>query len=232
MNRLALFLGTFMALGFLKPAEGSEVFHFIKTDLDFAIVDDDLAFTWEGDAWVGGDFNKGWFKFEGDIVGGMVEEAEIQALYSRNIARFFDLQVGIRHDFRPNDFGQTSYAVIGLKGLAPYWFEVDVPFFFSEDGDISFRPEVEYEILLTQRLIAEIYFEGNFYFNSNPGKLIGRGLSEIDTGLKIRYEISREFAPYVDFNHIRSFGMDKTQAILSGERAKDFIVRFGASLMF
>ena len=117
-------------------------------------------------------------------------------------------------------------------GLAPYWFEVDVPFFFSEDGDISFRPEVEYEILLTQRLIAEFYFEGDFYLNSNPGKLIGRGLSEIDTGLKIRYEISREFAPYVDFNHLRSFGMDKTQAILSSEKTKDFIVRFGASLMF
>ena len=232
MNKLRHLLLPLLAMLFASPAFADEVFHFVQTDIDLASVDDELAFTWEGDAWIGGDFNRAWFKSEGDIHGGMVEEAEIQALYSRYLGRFFDFQAGVRHDFRPNDFGQTTYAVIGIQGLAPYWFEVDVPFFFSEHGDVSFRPEMEYEILLTQRLIAEVYFEGDFYLTNNPARMIGSGLSEIDTGLKIRYEIIREFAPYIDFNHVRSFGMTKTQAMINGEKTKDFIVRFGARAMF
>ncbi len=232
MNKLKWLLAPLALIATMGQAASEQIFYMVKTDLDFTIVDDDLAVTWEGDAWVGGDFNKGWFKYEGEVVGGRVEEAELQALYSRNIARFFDLQMGIRNDFRPNTLGQTTYAVIGLQGLAPYWFEVDIPLFFSEHGDVSFRPEVEYEILLTQRLVAELYFEGNFYLTSNPAQLIGSGLAVIDTGLKFRYEITREFAPYIDFNHIRSFGMAKTQAILSGEKAKDFVVRFGARVLF
>lgn len=232
MPRVFLALsGLFFLIG-LSPAKADNIFYLVKNDTDFALVDDQLNITWEGHAWVGGDYNKGYFKFEGEVLGSIVEEAELQALYSRNISAFFDFQAGIRHDFRPNALGQTTYAVIGVQGLAPYWFHVDFPFFISEHGDVSFRPEVEYELLFTQRLIAKIYFEGTFQFNSNPAQMIGSGLADIDTGLQIRYEITREFAPYVDINHIRSFGTAKTNALLAGDRTKDLVVRFGASLMF
>lgn len=215
-----------------QSAAAEQVFHFIQADLDIARVDNKVNFTWEGDAWVGGDFNKGWFKVEGESLGGAIEEAEFQALYSRYFTRFFDLQAGIRHDIRPNEFGQTTYAVIGIQGLAPYWFETDTAFFFSEHGDISFRAELEYEILLTQRLIATPYFEANLSLSQNFAQGIGRGLSEIDTGLRIRYEIKREVAPYIDFNYLGLFGTARTLAVASGEKTKDFVIRGGIRLMF
>jgi len=214
------------------PAKADNIFYLVKNDTDFAVVDDQLNITWEGHAWVGGDYNKGYFKYEGEVFGGHVEEAELQALYSRNISHFFDFQAGIRHDFRPNALGQTTYAVIGVQGLAPYWFHVDLPFFISEHGDVSFRPEVDYEILFTQRLIARIYFEGTFQFNSNPAQMIGSGLAGIDAGLQIRYEITRKIAPYIDINHVRSFGKAKMNALLMGEKAKDLVVRIGARVLF
>lgn len=216
----------------LGPIHKHRVFHFVQADLDFASVGGELSFTWEGDAWVGFDYNKVWIKSEGDYHGGALDEGEIQLLYSRYLTTFFDLQAGIRHDVRPDDFGQTTYAVIGLQGLAPYWFEADAAFFISEHGEASFRAELEYDILVTQRLIVQPYFEADVNLSRDLAREVFRGIAEIDSGIKVRYEIRREFAPYVDFNFVRTLGGEKTAALLAGERVRDFVVRIGARVMF
>ena len=232
MNNNRLLLSLLMT-SITGPAfADDDEYKFTQTDIDFARVEDELVFTWDSEVRVGGDSNRFWFKSEGEVEGGMVEEAEIQALYGRYIGRDFDVQAGVRHDFRPNEFGQTTYFVIGLQGNTPYDFEVEVPLFVSENGDVSFRPEVEYEIEVTDDLAAEIYFEANFYLTQNPGQMIGKGLTEIDTGVKIQYEIWRGFAPYIDFNHVRSFGIAKTEALSEDEKTKDLIIRLGARITY
>ena len=116
-------------------------------------------------------------------------------LYSRNIAKFWDLRVGIRQDFEPDE---TTYAVIGVEGLAPYWFETEAKLFVSDEGDVSLRFEQDYELFITQRLIAQPHVELSIYAQDVDEQHIGAGFSDIEAGLQLRYEITRKFAPYVD----------------------------------
>jgi len=138
----------------------------------------------------------------------------------------------VRHDFKPDTPDQTTYGVIGIQGLAPYRFEVDAALFFSEHGDVAFRTEVEYFFFLTQRLILQPYFEADLWLTRNSPMALTAGITEIDSGVKLLFEIRREFAPYIDFNVVRTLGSAKTNAILLGERVKDFAVRIGARVMF
>jgi len=167
---------------------------------------DDLY--WNGQAWYGGDINKIWFKTEGksSLNNGDVEDAELQALYSRAIAPYWNLQAGLRHDFKPDDL---DYAVIGVQGLAPYFFEIDVSAFLSTEGDVSARAEIEYDLLLTQRLILQPRIEANLSLQDIPERMLGAGLNNIDAGLRLRYEIKREFAPYIGVEWQGNFGDTK-----------------------
>ena len=115
--------------------------------------------------WVGTDTSKFWGKVEGDgVIGGQVKDVEVQALYSRMFSPFFDLQVGLRQDVAP-DVSRT-HAVVGLQGLAPYWFEVDAAAFVSHTGDVTARLEAEHELLFTQqRLVLQPRTELDFSFH-------------------------------------------------------------------
>lgn len=167
--------------------------------------DDADALIWNGQAWYGGDINKIWFKTEGaaSLNGDGVEDTEIQALYSRAIAPFWDAQVGVRYDLEPDGL---AHGVVALQGLAPYWFEVDASAFLSERGDVTARVEAEYEFRLTQRLILQPRVEANLSAQDVPEREIGIGLNNIDAGLRLRYEIKREFAPYVGVEWQKAFG--------------------------
>ena len=167
---------------------------------------DDLY--WNGQAWYGGDINKIWFKTEGksSLNNGDVEDAELQALYSRAIAPYWNLQAGLRHDFKPDSL---DYAVIGVQGLAPYFFEIDVSAFLSTEGNVSARAEIEYDLLLTQRLILQPRIEANLSLQDVPERMLGAGLNNIDAGLRLRYEIKREFAPYIGIEWQGNFGDTK-----------------------
>lgn len=160
----------------------------------------------DGQGWWGGDRNKLWVKseIEYDFDSGRFEEAELQALWSRPIARYFDVQAGVRRDFAPDP--SRNYAVFGVQGLAPYWFEIDAAIFVSGHGDVTARFEAEYDFLLTQRLIAQPRTELNFAAQDVAALGLGSGLSTAELGLRLRYEIIREFAPYVGVNWVRSIG--------------------------
>lgn len=179
--------------------------------------DGDGLYLWDAQGWYGTDFNKFWFKTEGEFLPdqGMTEEAQLQLLYSRAITSFFDLQAGIRHDFKPDP--SRSFAVLGVQGLAPYWFEVDVATFLSDDGDVSARLEAEYELLLTQRLIAQPRLETNLAFQDVEEVGVGSGINNVELGLRLRYEVKREFAPYVGVSWSQLTGNTKDMAQDEGE---------------
>lgn len=186
---------------------------------------------WNGQAWYGGDINKIWFKTEGrsSLNKGDVEDAEIQALYSRAVAPYWNLQTGIRHDFKPDSL---DHAVIGIQGLAPYFFEVDMSAYLSTEGDVTARAELEYELLLTQRLILQPRIEANVSAQDIPDRQIGAGLNNINAGLRLRYEIKRQFAPYIGVEWQGNFGGTKNIIEATGGEAYRTVVLAGVRTWF
>ena len=151
--------------------------------------------SWDGTGWIGRDLDRFWFRTEGAGDERRVEEAEAHLLYGRAIARWWDVVAGVRQDFRPGP-AQTWIAV-GLQGLAPYWFEVEATAYVGGSGRTHLRLETEYELLLTNRLILQPRIEANIFGKADPERHVGAGLSTTEAGLRLRYEIRREFAPYV-----------------------------------
>ena len=163
----------------------------------------------------GGDLDKFWFKSGGEgSFGEEIEEVEVQALYSRAIAPFFDLQAGVRQDFAPMD---RTYAVVGVQGLAPYLFEIDAAAFLSDRGDLTARMELELDQRITQRLILQPRAEVNLAAQDVPELGIGAGLDSAEIGLRLRYEITREFAPYVGIEQEWKVGQSATYARAGSE---------------
>ena len=175
-----------------------EIFSFFETEVEYRVKDGSNSVEWEAEGWVGGDYDRLWLKLEGEQpLEGETEEAEFQVLYGRLITPFFDLLAGLRYDLYPSPTPDTGHAVLGLQGLAPYWFEVDTALFLSERGDLTARFEAEYELLLTQRLALEPRLEINLAAQSVETLDVGAGISDIELGARLRYEIVREFAPFV-----------------------------------
>lgn len=186
---------------------------------------------WEAQGWVGGDVNRAWLKTEGEqVLDDTLEEAEVQLLYSRLIGPFWDLQAGGRYDFRPNP--SRFFGVLGVQGLAPYFFEIDAAAFLSEDADVSARVELEYELLLTQRLIAQPLVELNFAIQEVEELGIGSGVNDVELGLRLRYEIIREIAPYVGVNWLRKLGETADFARDEGESVDTFALLAGIRFWF
>ena len=191
----------------VQKEHGASKTFFIQGDrLEYRTNGDEPLFLWDAQGWWGGDRNKIWLKTEGEYSfdEDAFEEAEVQALWSRAISTFFDVQAGVRHDFLPGD--DRTYGVVGVQGLAPYWFEVDAALFVSDDGDVSARIEAEYELLLTQRLILQPRTELTFAAQDVAEYGVGSGLSSAELGARLRYEIKREFAPYIGIDWTRSVG--------------------------
>lgn len=213
------------------PAEAHHrrTYHLLLGEFDYAREQGRGLFTWDADAWVGGDEHKLWLKSEGEIFGDKTEQAEVQALYSRNIGPFFDAQIGVRYDVEPKG---TAYLVAGVQGLAPYLLETELAAFLSEKGDVSLRFEQAVDLLLTQRLILQPHAEANIAFQDVPELRVGSGLSSLETGLQLRYELSRKFAPYVDVNYERAFGDTKRFRRAEGEEAGAWTLRTGVRLWF
>jgi copper resistance protein B len=174
--------------------------------LEAGFGDDSETWLWDVQGWSGGDINRFWWKSEGegDVDGGL-EEAELQALYSRAVTPFWDVQAGVRQDFRPEG-EDTTHLVLGLQGLAPYWWEIDAAAFLSTEGDLTARVEAEYDQRITQRLILQPRFEIDVSASDIPGLEIGSGLSSVEAGLRLRYEFRKEFAPYVGVEWTRALG--------------------------
>ncbi|MBL4901888.1 MAG: copper resistance protein B [Desulfocapsa sp.] len=188
--------------------------------------DDPLV--WDAEGWIGKDLHKLWIKTDGEYRDGSLEEIEVQALYSRAIAPFWDVQAGWRRDIRPEP--NRDWLALGIKGLAPYYFDVDVAVFIGDEGRTAARLQFEYEVMFTQRLILVPELELNFYGKDDPAVGTGSGLSDIEAGLRLRYEIRREFAPYIGVNWTRLYGDTADYAREEGEDTDDF--RFVAGIRF
>jgi len=185
---------------------GAQVVTFIQADrLEGLRREGAGGYLLDAQGWRGTDSDKLWWKAEGegDLDAG-VEGVELQGLYSRMISPFFDLQLGVRQDATP-DVSRT-HAVVGIQGLAPYWFEVDAAMFVSHTGDVTARLEAEYELLLTQRLVLQPRAELNAAFQDVEALDVGAGLSSAEFDLRLRYEISRQVAPYVGVSWFRAVG--------------------------
>jgi len=150
---------------------------------------------WDARGWVGTDRDRFWFRTEGTGADGRLAEAEAHLLYGRAIARWWEVVAGVRQDVRPGS--PQTWAAIGLQGLAPYWFEVEATAYLGASGRTELRLETEYELRLTNRLILQPLVEINIFGKPDPERGIGAGLSSADLGLRLRYEIRREIAPYV-----------------------------------
>lgn len=190
---------------------------------------------WDIQGWRGTDYNKFWFKFEGeDETSSGTGDLELQTLYSRSIAPFWDFQVGARYD-RVYGSGPTSdrfFAVVGLQGLAPYWFELEPALFVSEDGDVSARIVSTYDLLFTQRLILQPRVEINVAASEVSEFGVGKGVNDIQLGFRLRYEIRREVAPYVGLSWTRLAGDTEDMARAAGEDADNLAVVAGIRLWF
>jgi copper resistance protein B len=190
----------------LYRESGGMTFSMIRLDLaEVQVREGRDGYRWQGEAWVGGDRDRAMLKYEGEgEIGGALESAEVQVLYTRALDPWWNLAAGVRHDFRPGP--QRTYAVVGVEGLAPYWFHLSAAAFLSDKGDAHFRAEGSHDIRLTQRAILQPRVELNLALQDVPALGIGSGLSDVELGLRLRYELRREFAPYLGVEWNRKTG--------------------------
>ena len=174
------------------------------------------SYHWQGEGWIGGDINRLAVRSEGEgNADEGVEDAEVQLLYTRALDPWWNVVAGVRHDIRPEP--QRTYATVGIEGLAPYWFDVEGQVFLSTKADVHFRLEASYDQRITQRLILQPAAEVNFAAQDVPEIGIGSGISNVELGLRLRYEFAREFAPYVGVQWERKFGGTAGYARDAGE---------------
>ena len=185
---------------------------------------------WESDSWYGGNINRIAVKTEGnlDTDTGKFDEAEIQVLASRAVSRYFNLQVGGRYNFQPKP--SRKWAVVGVEGLAPFFWDLSAWAYIGPNGRTSARLEASYDMRFTQRLILQPQFELNFYSRREPARGLGSGLAEIDSGLRLRYEITREFAPYIGITYSKKYGQTADIASSAGDTTEQ--LQFAAGVRF
>jgi len=180
---------------------------------------------WEGSVWVGQDLNKLWVKSSGERVAGEDEGTETQLLYSRAIDPFWDLQAGLRHDTTAE--AKRNYLTLGIQGLAPYYFETDASLSFSKKGQVKLNAAFEYEMMLTQKLVLSPEVELNAYAKDDKPMGVTSGLADVEAGIRLRYEIKREFAPYIGVNWAKKLGGTADLAKDAGEDTSESSVVLG-----
>ena len=214
----------------MKQEHGGGIFHMFRLEADAGSNTNGTPLqSWDFDGWVGTDENKLWLKSEGERADNTLDSAEFWALYSRNIATFWDAQAGIRYDTKPES---TAYLTLGVNGLAPYWFETEAHLFVSEHGDVTARLREENDFLVTQQLILQPYLEVNLSAQDVHEQDIGAGVVDVQIGLQTRYEFTRKFAPYVDVHYGRKFGETASIAKSEDEDKDELVGTIGLRLMF
>ena len=185
---------------------------------------------WEGEAWAGTDSDRLWLKSEGKSQSGKVEDGQTELLYDRPISTYFDLQVGARYDL--DSLSGRGWAAIGVEGLAPQFFHVSATAYASDEGHFAAKFTGSYDLLITQRLILQPEAEINLYSKNDASRGIGSGFSDLDTGIRLRYEFSRKFAPYVGLVYEKKFGRTGKYASASGENTDALRVVAGVRAWF
>jgi len=176
----------------------------------------------------GRDYDRIVLKAEGEVVDGRAEEARTELLWGHAVATYWDTQLGVRYDSGTGP--DRGWLAFGIQGLAPYWFEVDVTAYVGDEGRTALRLEVDYELLLTQKLILQPRLEANLYGKQDAERALGSGLSDLTAGIRLRYEIRREFAPYVGVEWANKYGATADYARADGEDSRE--TRVVAGLRF
>ncbi len=188
------------------------------------------AGAWDAQGWYGGDYNKLWIKTEGERVAGITHSASIDVLFDRVVGRWWDAQGGIRQDFGRGP--ARTWLALGLQGLAPYWLDAEATFYVGEEGRTAARLKADYDLLLTQRLILQPYGEVNIYSKSDAEREVGSGLSDLELSLRLRYEVRREFAPYLGVGWFKRFGTTAELARAAGEGSDEVQLVAGLHIWF
>lgn len=182
----------------------------------------------DAEAWYGEDFNRIWVKAEGEGTRGRLEDLRTEALWNHAISTYWGTQLGLRQDF--GEGPERTWAAFGVQGLAPYWFDTEAEVYLGQRGRTAARVQLEYEVLITQRLVLQPKFEVNLYGKDDPQRGIGSGLSDAELGLRLRYEIRREFAPYIGVVWRQRFGRTADLYRAQNEPAGD--LQFVAGIHF
>jgi copper resistance protein B len=177
------------------------------------------ALAWDATGWYGGDTDKVWLRSEGERVAGATQNARADLLWDHIVARWWSVQAGGREDFGRGP--PRSWAAIGIQGLAPYWFDAEATFYVGDQGRTALRLKSEYDLLFTQRLILQPEAEANLYGKADPERQQGSGLSDLEIGLRLRYEVRRELAPYIGVVWARQFGGTADRVRESGGNPDD-----------
>lgn len=224
MKKLLVFLGLWAAAteGFAHDTDDPLLFSLQVEQLEWREGD---ALVTEGDLWFGRDLQKFWLKFDLEYVDDHLEEAELQALYGLAIAPYWDFQVGVRQDVRPQP--SQTWGVLALHGLAPYFFETDLSLFIGDGGAVAANLSAKYELLLTQKLILAPEISVDLHGQDDREAATGSGLSEVTIGLRLRYEIRPELAPYVGVHRWQKHGNSATFARELEEATDDTLLVAG-----
>lgn len=203
----------------------------VKFDqLEVSLTEDTSLAVRDAEVWIGRDLEKLWIKAEVETSSSQVENLELQWLYSKAVTAFWELQFGVKTDFEPRP--ERHWGVIAAKGLAPYLFEVDAALFVSKAGRMAVRLEAEYDYMLTQKLILSPEIEVNAFSRDDSATNTGKGLSTIEAGLRMRYEIKRELAPYIGIHWERKYGTTADFIAAAGDSIEDLHVVAGLRFWF
>jgi copper resistance protein B len=205
-------------------------YYVLLDQLEWQAVDNGSGLNLDSKGWIGRDRDRIWFRAEGDSEEGRVGAAQAHVLYARQFSRWWDIVGGIRQDFRPGP--AQTWAAIGVQGLAPYWFEIEATAYVAASGRTHTRFEVEYELLLTNRLILQPLVEAEIFGKSHPERGVGAGVSTTDAGLRLRYEFRREVAPYVGVMWSSKWGKTADFAETAGEETGGGRLVTGVRLWF
>lgn len=219
-------------VGGMQPVMDNSIFtHVLLEQFEDRAAGNGQQFRYDGQAWSGTDIDKLWIKSEGTVdTRGRFNDGDHELLYDRAISTYFDLQAGVRMDL---DSGPTrTWAAFGLQGLSLYFFDIEATGYVSDRGRTAARLKASYDILLTNRLILQPEAELNLYGKADPGRSVGSALSDIDAGLRLRYEFSRKLAPYIGVTYAGYLGQAQPIARAAGDRVQDIRFTFGLRSWF
>jgi copper resistance protein B len=220
-----------------EPVRDSATFGLLLLDeFEYQSIRGSGAISWDAVAWRGGDYHRLWIKSEGrhNTSSSAGSDGELQLLYGKSISPFFDAQAGVRVDrhFRDGKDMHRAYAVVGLQGLAPYRFELEPTLFISNKGQVSGRIKATYDVLFTQRLVFQPRLEASAALKRDEAIGVGSGLNDVEIGTRLRYEVRREFAPYIGVTWSQSIGVTHGLAARPGGDASHLAVVGGVRIWF
>jgi copper resistance protein B len=216
-----------------KPPVKDEVYvHVLFNQLEGRTSGSSNELRWDGEGWIGTDMNRLWIKSEGILEDGTMSDGDQELLYDRPIPRlrYFDAQIGIREDL---DSGPNrTWGAVGIEGLGPNFFQLEPTFYFRDGGHVAGRISGAYDLKITQRLVAQPQLEMNFYSSPDPARGLGTGLTDLDTGLRLRYEFRRKLAPYIGFAYSNQFGATAAYSRRAGEPVSNPRFVFGVRVWY